>query len=176
MKIPARSTLAIISVILFLNALAATEAKAQVLNEILRRIDVHQKSLSSLRSKMAMEKYNSQLNESDLFQGTTIYTRLAKKQVFTRIDWTKPMSESLDTIARRVAALEAAVGHRIEKKHDTPQKTVADELQEAFDKWRQQEDPAFREFYQQYRQYILSDGLMYVVFVVVLGLLFLFFG
>lgn len=33
-----------------------------------------------------------------------------------------------------------------------------------------------REFYRQYRQYILSDGLMYVVFVVVLGLMFLFFG
>ncbi len=34
----------------------------------------------------------------------------------------------------------------------------------------------FREFFQQYRQYILSDGLMYVVFIVVLGLMFLFFG
>lgn len=33
-----------------------------------------------------------------------------------------------------------------------------------------------REFYRQYRQYILSDGLMYVVFVLVLGLMFLFFG
>jgi hypothetical protein len=34
----------------------------------------------------------------------------------------------------------------------------------------------FREFYQRYRQYILSDGLMYVVFILVLGLMFLFFG
>ncbi len=33
-----------------------------------------------------------------------------------------------------------------------------------------------REFYQKYQQYILSDGLMYVVFVLVLGLMFLFFG
>jgi hypothetical protein len=33
----------------------------------------------------------------------------------------------------------------------------------------------FREFYQRYRQYILSDGLMYVVFILVLALLFLFF-
>ena len=33
-----------------------------------------------------------------------------------------------------------------------------------------------REFYQRYRQYILSDGLMYVVFILVLGLMFLFFG
>jgi hypothetical protein len=33
-----------------------------------------------------------------------------------------------------------------------------------------------REFYQRYRQYILSDGLMYVVFILVLGLMFAFFG
>ena len=33
-----------------------------------------------------------------------------------------------------------------------------------------------REFYQRYRQYILSDGLMYVVFILALALLFLFFG
>jgi hypothetical protein len=33
-----------------------------------------------------------------------------------------------------------------------------------------------RAFYQRYRQYILSDGLMYVVFILALGLMFLFFG
>jgi hypothetical protein len=33
-----------------------------------------------------------------------------------------------------------------------------------------------REFYQRYRQYILSDGLMYVVFIVALALMFVFFG
>ena len=33
-----------------------------------------------------------------------------------------------------------------------------------------------REFYRQYRQYILSDGLMYIIFILALGLMFLFFG
>jgi hypothetical protein len=33
-----------------------------------------------------------------------------------------------------------------------------------------------REFYQRYRQYILSDGLMYLVFIVALALMFVFFG
>jgi hypothetical protein len=32
-----------------------------------------------------------------------------------------------------------------------------------------------REFYQQYRQYIGTDVLMYLVFIVVLALLFVFF-
>jgi hypothetical protein len=34
----------------------------------------------------------------------------------------------------------------------------------------------FRKFYREYRQYILSDGLMYVVFILVLALMFVFFG
>ena len=45
-------------------------------------------------------------------------------------------------------------------------------------------DPALRlpttmgklqEFYRKYRQYILSDGLMYVVFMLALALMFVFF-
>jgi hypothetical protein len=35
---------------------------------------------------------------------------------------------------------------------------------------------SLREFYKRYRQYILSDGLMYVVFILALALMFLFFG
>jgi hypothetical protein len=33
-----------------------------------------------------------------------------------------------------------------------------------------------REFLRKYGQYIVSDGLMYLVFIVVLGLMFLFFS
>jgi hypothetical protein len=33
-----------------------------------------------------------------------------------------------------------------------------------------------RAFYQQYRQYILTDGLMYLVFIVFIALLFIFFS
>lgn len=33
-----------------------------------------------------------------------------------------------------------------------------------------------REFYQRYKQYILSDGLMYLAFILALVLMFVFFG
>jgi hypothetical protein len=33
-----------------------------------------------------------------------------------------------------------------------------------------------RTFYQRYRQYILSDGLMYVAFILALAVMFIFFG
>jgi hypothetical protein len=32
------------------------------------------------------------------------------------------------------------------------------------------------QFFQEYRQYILTDGLMYLAFFVILGLMFLFFS
>jgi hypothetical protein len=35
---------------------------------------------------------------------------------------------------------------------------------------------SLREFYRRYRQYILSDGLMYVVFILALAFMFVFFG
>ena len=35
--------------------------------------------------------------------------------------------------------------------------------------------PRLREFFQRYRQYILSDGLMYLVFLLALAIMFLFF-
>ena len=36
--------------------------------------------------------------------------------------------------------------------------------------------PRLQDFYRKYRQYILSDGLMYVVFILALVLMFVFFG
>ena len=35
--------------------------------------------------------------------------------------------------------------------------------------------PNLREFFRKYGQYVVSDGLMYLIFIVALGLMFLFF-
>ncbi len=98
MKKSSRLSLVTIASALFFNVLAITEAKAQVLNAILNRIEEHQKSLFSLRSKVTMEQYNAQLQESDSFEGTAIYLRSAGNQISVRIDWTKPVAESLSII------------------------------------------------------------------------------
>lgn len=98
MKISSRLRLAIVSFTLFFNVLAVTEAQAQVLNEILKKLEAHQKSLSSLRSRVTMEKYDAQLRESDVFEGTAIYLRAAGNQISVKIDWTKPFAESLSLI------------------------------------------------------------------------------
>jgi outer membrane lipoprotein-sorting protein len=84
--------------ILFFNVLAVTEVKSQVLKQILERIDIHQNYLFSLRSKVVMEKYNSQLEESDIIEGTVIYSRIDKNKYSVKIDWEKPFTESLTLV------------------------------------------------------------------------------
>ncbi|HEX8736444.1 MAG TPA: outer-membrane lipoprotein carrier protein LolA [Pyrinomonadaceae bacterium] len=96
MKTSARISPAIIALALFFHVLSVNEAKAQqLLSGILKRMEQHQKSLSTLRSKITMTKYDAVLSETDVYAGTMIYSRADGKQKLLRIDWTKPAAESL---------------------------------------------------------------------------------
>jgi outer membrane lipoprotein-sorting protein len=95
MRIPCRLILTVILLTLFFNVFAVTETKAQVIEKILQRMDTHQKVLLTLSSKILMEKYNSQLAESDITEGTLVYARDGKVKRLMRVDWTKPTKESL---------------------------------------------------------------------------------
>ena len=72
-------------------------AKAQgVLREILNRMDAHNKSLTSLRADVRMEKLNSQLGETDVSTGTTSYLpKTPKRVMYARVNWVKPREEQL---------------------------------------------------------------------------------
>jgi len=78
---------------------SVTETKAQ-LNEILKRMDDHNKSLSSLRAEVTMVKFNAQLKDSETIVGTTIYRPRPGKDALVRIDWRKP-DESLAVIDKQ---------------------------------------------------------------------------
>lgn len=95
MKSFLRLSLAAIAVTLFFNAFTVTEAKAQQLTEIVKRMDTHNKSLTSLQSSVRMEKYNVQIKETDVFEGTVKYLPQKGKDAYVRIDWLKPRTESL---------------------------------------------------------------------------------
>lgn len=94
MKSFTRLSLTAIAVTLFFNAFAVTETKAQgVLNEILKRMETHRLSLTSLRTNVKMVKYNAQLkttDPSDITEGTAIYLPAKGRDALIRIDWRKP--------------------------------------------------------------------------------------
>lgn len=78
---------------------AFVESKAQgVLNEVLNRMGEHNKALTSLKTNVKMEKYNSQLDETDVYEGKATYLPQRGKNAYVRIDWSKPAEESLAVI------------------------------------------------------------------------------
>lgn len=82
----------------------AVKADAQVnkLGEILRRMDAHNKSLTTLRANVTMGKQNAQLGDDpEITSGTVIYAKRPGKDALVRIDWTKPMEESLAVLDGR---------------------------------------------------------------------------
>ncbi len=97
MKSFLRLSLAAIAVILFFNAFAVTETNAQ-LNDILKRMEVNRNTMKTLRSNVKMVKYNSQLKESDMTEGTSIYLPTKGRDALVRIDWTKPVRETLAVV------------------------------------------------------------------------------
>lgn len=98
MKLFSRLSLTIISLTVLFNVTSVTEAKAQFLNEILKRMDAHQKSLSSLRAKITMEKYDPVIRKRDVHEGTAIYSRRDKNQIWVKVDGTKPPLESMSFV------------------------------------------------------------------------------
>ncbi|CAN5595364.1 hypothetical protein BH24ACI2_BH24ACI2_15080 [soil metagenome] len=85
-----------VALILFFNAFAVTETKAQgILGDILKRMEVNHNTLVSLRADVKMVKYDSLLKESDTTEGRSIYLPLKGRDALVRIDWTKPAQETL---------------------------------------------------------------------------------
>jgi outer membrane lipoprotein-sorting protein len=86
--------------ILFFAFIFASQANAQLLlNEILKRMDEHHKALTSLQARVIMEKYNAQLDETDVTEGIVKYLpKTSKRPMYIRLDWTKPVAEQISVI------------------------------------------------------------------------------
>ncbi len=92
--------LSVSGLMLLASTFSVTEAKAQnVLGEILRRMDAHNKALQSLRANATMEKYNSQLKIKDPYSGTAIYlAKSPKNDRCIRLNWEKPTVEQMAVV------------------------------------------------------------------------------
>lgn len=81
-------------------AASATEARGQgVISEILSRMDLNNKSLQSMKADVTMTKFNPQINATDTSVGSTSYLpKTAKRGMYVRIDWVKPLEEQISVI------------------------------------------------------------------------------
>lgn len=105
-----RSALPVLAAFLFLNFFAATSANGQgILQEILKRMDNQNKSLTSLRAKVTMVKENSQLGDSDTTIGTALYLPQKGRDALVRIDWQSP-EESLAVVNKQYVIYRPRLG------------------------------------------------------------------
>ena len=102
MKIFLRLSLTAIALMLVFNAFAVSETIAQnPLPEILKRMEINRNSMTSLRSNITMDKYGSQLGTHDVTEGTFVYLPAKGRDALVRIDWTKPIKETLSVVNKK---------------------------------------------------------------------------
>jgi len=102
MKSFLRFGLTAIAVTLFFNAFTVTETNAQVvIQNILNRMDTHNKALTSLQTSVRRDIYNSQVRENDRSEGLAKYLPQKGKNALVRIDWLKPVEESLAVVNKQ---------------------------------------------------------------------------
>lgn len=75
--------------------LPRTNAQAGLVSSLYTRMQRNQQTMKSLSADISMDKYNSQIRESDNFYGTVKYIPVGGKSAFVRLEWTKPQHEIL---------------------------------------------------------------------------------
>lgn len=105
-----------LGLMLFVGVLGAGSSSAQVLKEVLDRMDGNYKTLSSFRSGVTMVKFNEQIGNRDTTEGTTSYlpkSPKTKNLMYVRIDWTKPVNESIVVIGDKYQLYRPKLGQAI---------------------------------------------------------------
>lgn len=74
---------------------AANGQSAGLVSSVLNRMERNRQSLKSLRSGISMEKYNSQLRDSEKFNGVVSYVPSSGREASVRIEWRSPQHEIL---------------------------------------------------------------------------------
>src|SRR5260370_5757449 len=68
---------------------------AGFVSSVLNRMEKNRQSLKTLRAGISMEKYNSQLHDSDQFHAVVLYMPGAGRDASVRIEWSSPQHEIL---------------------------------------------------------------------------------
>lgn len=114
-----------VALIFVFSIFAVTETRAQgPLNEILKRMDEHQKALTSLQANVMMDKYNVQLDEHDIYEGTTMYLPAKGRDALVRIDWAKPVQEILSVVNKQYVLYRPRLKQAIVGKVDSKNKNT----------------------------------------------------
>ncbi|MEP6947489.1 MAG: outer membrane lipoprotein carrier protein LolA [Acidobacteriota bacterium] len=102
---------------IFVGVFGVGTSRAQVIKEVLDRMDGNYKTLSSFRANVTMVKFNDNLGIPDTTEGTTSYlpkSAKTKNLMYVRIDWTKPVNESIVVIGDKYQLYRPKLGQAIQ--------------------------------------------------------------
>lgn len=109
MKNILRFGLTAIATMLLFNIFAVTETKAQPVNEVLKRMDRYYKELKSLRANIKREKYDSNVDETDKYEGKISLLPGKGRNISFRLDWIKPSNESISVVNGKYALYKKSI-------------------------------------------------------------------
>ncbi|NNE98125.1 MAG: outer membrane lipoprotein carrier protein LolA [Pyrinomonadaceae bacterium] len=84
-----------IAFVMFFSVGSVAESQGQQLNEIYKRMQAHRNALSSLVAGIRMAQTDTVLDETDVYSGMVKYLPTKGKEAYVRIDWKKPLIETL---------------------------------------------------------------------------------
>ena len=91
--IPLGLTVGLILAIMAVSPTAANGQSAGLVSSVLNRLEKNRANLKSLRAGLTMEKYNSQLGNTDRSNGVVSYVPGAGRNASVRIEWKSPQHE-----------------------------------------------------------------------------------
>jgi outer membrane lipoprotein-sorting protein len=106
-----------LSAILFAFIFSFSANAQNILPEILKRMDEHNKRLSSLKANVTMVKTVSQLGVEDEYKGKVAY-RPNGKDIAVRIDWSSPQEETLSVLGGKYVIYRPRLNQVLEGKAD----------------------------------------------------------
>jgi outer membrane lipoprotein-sorting protein len=95
----------ILAISTFCLGLLPTQANAQVLTKILKKMEEHRIAMTSLRSDITMVKRDNNLGEEDVYSGKVQYASVRDKSgkdvdAAVRLDWLKPKQEVISILRK----------------------------------------------------------------------------
>jgi outer membrane lipoprotein-sorting protein len=94
--VPLCLSIALLLSVVFLPVSGTTAQTAGLVSSIFSRMEKNQRSLKSLKANVTMIKYNSQIRDTDKYEGIVLYIPGASNNgAFVRLEWSKPLNEIL---------------------------------------------------------------------------------
>jgi outer membrane lipoprotein-sorting protein len=94
--VPLSLSIALLGSLVFLPVSGTKAQTAGLVSSIFSRMEKNKRSLKSLKANITMIKYNSQIRDTDKYEGIVLYIPGASNSgAFVRLEWSKPLNEIL---------------------------------------------------------------------------------